>query len=246
MSLRLEGIRSQVSERIEPFFGEILAGVPEVHSIHIVGSAVTSDYVDGVSDVNSVIVVEAFNLAILDLIAPMGKKFRKKKVAAPLVMTPRYIEASLDTFPIEFLNFGLFHATVHGSDLFAALTVDRGDLRLQCEREIKSKLVWLRQSCLSSMGDRKQLLEYLAASISGYVPLFRGIIYLSGGDPRLSAAGVIAAMGEVFHLRTDVYQRVFDVRHKTYRPGQDEVPSIFEEYYHATEELGRRIDGLKI
>lgn len=246
MSLHLEGVGRQVSERIEPLFREILAEVTEVHSLHIVGSAVTSDYVDGVSDVNSVIVFEKFDLRALDFLATRGKKFRKRRVAAPLVMTPQYIEDSLDTFPIEFLNFGLFHVTVYGPDLFAPLLIDRAHLRLQCEREIKSKLIWLRQSCLSSMGDRKQLLEYLAASISGYVPLFRGVIHLSGGDPRVGAAGVIAAIGEVFHLRTDVFQRVFDVRHKTYRPVPDEVPALFEEYYRATEELGRVIDGLEV
>ncbi|MGW8273316.1 MAG: hypothetical protein ACWGN7_08005 [Thermodesulfovibrionales bacterium] len=246
MSLHWGGIRPQVSERIGPFFAEILAKVMGIHSIHIVGSAVTDDYVDGVSDVNSVVMLENFDLSILDIMAPMGRRFGKRRVAAPLLMTPRYVEASLDTFPIEFLNFGLFHATVYGVDILAPITVDREYLRLQCEREIKSKLIWLRQSRLSSMGDHKKLLDYLGASISGYVPLFRGIIHLSGGDPRLGAAGIMTAMGEIFHLRTDVFQRIFDIRHKTHRPARNEILPIFEEYYRVTEELGSLIDGLKI
>ncbi|HAV43580.1 TPA: hypothetical protein DCX15_06170 [bacterium] len=52
------------------------------------------------------------DLGFLKLIATLGKKYSRNKVAAPLIMTPRYIERSLDVFPIEFLNLKLIHTAV--------------------------------------------------------------------------------------------------------------------------------------
>jgi len=46
-------------------------------------------------------------LGFLESLAPKGKKYRKSGVASPLVMTPDYIQNSLDVFPIEFLNIRL-------------------------------------------------------------------------------------------------------------------------------------------
>ena len=68
-------------------------------------------------------------------------------------MTPEYIRTSLDVFPVEFLNFKLIHATVFGEDIFESLEINRMDLRRQCERELKVKLVSLRQGYISSLGD---------------------------------------------------------------------------------------------
>ena len=40
---------------------------------------------------------------------------------------------------MEFLNFKLVHHTLYGEDLLAGLEIDKKDLRLQCERELKGK-----------------------------------------------------------------------------------------------------------
>ncbi len=244
--LNLEKLHPLARDRIKPFFEEILNKYGErIHSINATGTAITEDYDPKLSDVNSIFVLREMDLKFLELIAPLGKKYGKHKVAAPLIMTPKYIENSLDVFPIEFLNFKLIHATVFGEDILKDIEINRNDLRHQCERELKSKLIWLRQGYISSKGDRKVLTEGFVNSITGYIPLFRGIIVLFGKEPPIGQGEVIKRLSEATDIDTSVFYRVYKVKRERLKLSVDELNTIFEDYYTVTEKLGRIVDEIK-
>jgi hypothetical protein len=160
-------------------------------------------------------------------------------------MTPEYIESSLDVFPIEFLNFKLIHATAFGDDIFKNIEINRMDLRHQCERELKTKLIWLRQGYISSLGNRKILTEAFVNSISGYIPLFRGIIVLLGKEPPIKQVEVITALAEASGISTDVFAKVLREKHEKIKLSIEELNTIFEDYYAAIEKLGKIVDDIK-
>jgi hypothetical protein len=244
--LKLEKLNPVAEKRIRPFVNEILGHYEDkIHSIHVTGTAITEDFDEKVSDVNSIFVLKGMDLKFLELIAPLGKKYSKQRVAAPLIMTPDYIQSSLDVFPIEFLNFSLIHSTVFGDDIFENIQIDRMDLRHQCERELKAKLIWLRQGYISSMGDRKMLTEGFVNSITGYIPLFRGIIYLLGKEPPVKQSAVIRALSETAEINTDVFAKVLKAKHEKMKLSIDELNTLFEDYYTATEKLGKIVDEIK-
>jgi hypothetical protein len=243
--LDLDKLKPGASERIQPFLEEILSkDKGKIHSIHITGSSITDDFNPKVSDVNSIFVLKEMDLKFLELLAPLGKKYGRHKVAAPLMMTPEYIRRSLDVFPIEFLNFKLIHATVLGEDILENITINRIDLRHQCERELKVKLIWLRQGYISSAGNRKLLTEGFVSSISGYIPLFRGIIVLLGKEPPIGQAEVIASLAEASGINTGVFVRVLREKHEKIKLTLEELNTIFEDYYTATEKLGKIVDEI--
>ena len=245
--LDLTGLRPAAAATIKPFLDEMLASHQEnVHSIHVTGTAVTDDFNDSFSDVNSIIVLKQMDVKFLESLAPLGKKHGKNRVAAPLIMTPHYIQNSLDVFPVEFLNFKLVHATVFGEDILREMEIGRNDLRLQCEREIKTKLIWLRQGYLSSRGDRKALAEGFLHSITGYIPLFRGIIVLFEREAPVRHGEVITALSEAVNLNTDVYARVLKKRHEKMDLSIEELNTLFEDYYDATDKIRTVIDDLQV
>ncbi|MDO9028221.1 MAG: hypothetical protein Q7U68_05100, partial [Candidatus Roizmanbacteria bacterium] len=168
----------------------------------------TEDFDNKSSDINSIFILKEMDLKFLELIAPLGKKYGKDKIAAPLIMTPEYIKGSIDVFPVEFLNFKLIHATVFGEDIFENLEISRMDLRRQCERELKVKLIWLRQNYISYLGNIQTMAENFANSISGYIPLFRGIIILLGKQPPVKQVEVIRAISETAGINTNVFLKV--------------------------------------
>jgi hypothetical protein len=243
--LDLDKLKHGASERIKPFLEEVLSkDKGKIHSIHITGSSITDDFDPKVSDVNSIFVLKEMDLKFLELLAPLGKKYGRHKVAAPLIMTPEYIRRSLDVFPIEFLNFKLIHATVLGEDILEKIEINRMDLRHQCERELKVKLIWLRQGYISSAGNRKLLTEGFVSSISGYIPLFRSIIVLLGKEPPVRQAEVIASLAEASGINTGVFSRVLREKHEKIKLTLEELNSIFEDYYTATEKLGKIVDEI--
>lgn len=247
LDLRLEKLFPVVSERIKPFISEIFNGYPEnIHSFYLVGSALTTDFDEKSSDINSIVMLKEMDLKFVEFIAPLGKQYRKKGIAAPLIMTPEYLSNSLDVFPVEFLDFKLNHETLYGKDIIKDIEIHPTDLRQQCEREIKIKLIGLRQGYISSLGDRQLLTERFLSSIAGYMPLFRGIIFLMGKEPPLKKHDVIATLSTATGVNTDIFGKLIDVKKGKTKPGKDELNSIFEEYYGATEKIGKIVDELQI
>jgi hypothetical protein len=244
--LALENVKPAAAKKIKPFLEDILSRFQDnIHSIHITGTALTDDFDEKLSNIKSVIVLNKMDLKLLELLAPLGKKYGKQRIAAPLIMTPDYIKTSLDVFPIEFLNFRLIHSTVLGEDIFKDIEIDMMDLRHQCEREIKGKLIWLRQGYISSQGDKKVLTEGFVNSIAGYIPLFRGISVLFDKEPAERQSEVITGLASATDINTDVFTKVLNVKHGKSKLSLEELNTIFEDYYTATEKLGKIVDEIK-
>ncbi|NOX20980.1 MAG: hypothetical protein GXO99_06960 [Nitrospirae bacterium] len=244
---KTEGLKEEIAERFVNFLKDVLAKYSDnLHSVHLIGSALTPDYIPGVSDINSIFVLKEMDLGFLKLLAPLGKKYKKTGIAAPLIMTPRYIENSLDVFPIEFFDFRLIHHTIVGEDILVDLKIEKKYLRLQAERELKSKLIWLRQGYLSTMGDKKLLVQNLINSITGFFPLFRAIIYLLGQAPPVERHQVVVKLQELTNIKTSIYEKILLIKREQAGPGKNELDRAFEDYYRATEKIGRLINDLEI
>ena len=185
------------------------------------------------------------DLKFLEDFAPLGKKFGKKQVSSPLIMTPEYISSSLDVFPVEFLTIKLLHKTVFGEDIFSDLEIKKSDLRPQCERELKVRLIGLRQGYLSSLGNRKFLADGFISSFSGYIPLFRGIILLLGTTPPEENKEVLTTLYDVSGVNTDVFKTVLKAKKDKTKLSIEILNSIFEDYYKAIEQLGNITDEIK-
>jgi hypothetical protein len=238
-------LRDEVAKRFNPFLDEILSRYQEkIDSIHMTGSALTEDFDSKRSDINSVFVLKKMDFKFLELLAPLGKKYGKKRVSAPLIMTPEYISNSLDVFPIEFLNMKLIHRTVFGEDLFEGIEISRTDLRHQCERELKVRLIGLRQGYISSSGDSKILPVSFVGSFSGYVPLFWGFIVILGMEPPVKNDDVLAVLEETSGVNAEVFRSVLKEKRERIKLSINQLNTIFEDYYAATERLGAIVDEI--
>jgi len=245
--IKLERLLPIVAQRKKPFIEEILSRYSDnIHSVHIVGSSITEDFDEKISDINSIFILKEMDLKFIELIAPLGKRYHKKSIAAPLIMTLEFIRRSLDVFPIEFLNFKLIHETIFGEDILKDIEISRMHLRYQCEREIKSKLISLVQSYISSKGDRWILTERFVSLIAGLMSLFRGIIFLMGKEPPIKRHEVITAFSASTGINTDAFKRILDIKRRKLKLTKDELNTIFEEYYIASEKIGKIIDELQV
>jgi hypothetical protein len=241
----LTGLVPAVADKIAPMLDELLAEhASNIHSIHITGSAVISDYNEKLSDVNSAVVLHDMDLKFITFLAPLGKKYGKKRIAAPLVMTPEYIRDSLDAFPVEFLDFKLIHKTVYGPDILTTLEIAKAPLRLQAEREIKTKLIHLRQGYISSLGKKPHLSAVLIRSFTGSMALFRAIISLLGKEPPVARAEVIATFGAATGIDTAAFENLLLLKAGRVKPSEQELRSLFERYYNTLEATGKTIDEL--
>ncbi len=236
-----------VAERSVPFFSEVQSGYPDaVHSLHIVGSAVTPDFREKDSVIHSVIIVHKIDFGFIEFIASLGRKYRKKGIAAPLIMTPEYIRDSIDVFPIEFHDFQLIHKTVAGEDIFKDLVISKASVKLQCEREVKVRLIGLRQSYITSLGDKRSLAEILSHSVVGCMPLIRGLLFLFDKEPPVKRHDAIRVFQELVSMDAGIFERLLELRSGLIKPSKEELHHIFEHYHKALENVEAFIDATSL
>ncbi len=157
-----------------------------ITSVCVTGSALTEDFVPRKSGINTVLVFENESIELLDLVSEMGKLLFKHNFDMPLIMTDEHILRSQDVFGVEYLDFQLNHKTLWGKDPFESLVIDKADVRLQCERELKANLIRLRQGYIASKIGTAKLREVLVCGARGLMPYLRAMLWLCD-KPRSAA-----------------------------------------------------------
>ena len=246
-SLKLDTVRDAIREPLKAFSERIVAELGDnLKSITVVGSSLTEDFKPGQSDINTVIVLGRQTLGALNTIGGLAKPMSKKKISAPLLMTPSYIERSLDAFGIEFLDFQLTHQTILGSDPFASLNFDKKDVRLQCERELKAMLIRLRQGYIAAAANNRLVRDILISTTKGLAPLLRAMLWLKDGERPAESEATFSKAGEEFSVNMDSLIRTGRWRHEKVRLGETETQNVFESVYTTVERLALMVDKLEV
>lgn len=112
---------------------------------------------------------------------------------APLVFGLAEWKDSADAFAVELSDLKAHHRVAAGRDPWDGLSVSNDDLRRQLEHELRGKVLRLRQAVVANARDPKALGQALAASVSGFHALLRGLLRLSGREAPADRTALIAA-----------------------------------------------------
>lgn len=187
----------------------------------------------------SVAVFEQVDLAVLENLARHGPRLGKQRIATPLIMTPAYIRASCDAFPLELLEIQQLHARVLGDDFFSRLDFLRSDVRLACERELKSELIHLRQGLLASAGRFELLHELCMTSLLRSARILRGVLHLLARPAPQRCAEMIASAAEATRLNLEIHARLATI-------GDDLGLDGYRRFYAEVDALAAHVDSLPL
>lgn len=201
-------------------FGAIAAGTFDV-SIHTA---------------RNVLVLQEADLNFLRRLSEKGAKLGKTRISAPLIMTPEYIKASLDTFPLEFIEIQQKNLTLFGEDHFADLAFEDAHVRHQCERELKAVLIRMRQGLLAAAGRDKVLSALESDATEGLIRTLRGILWLNGHKDARPAAEVVTEAEKIS-------DRMLSGVRRTLAPNTPHDWDSFTKLYADIEALGKFVDA---
>ena len=206
------------------------------------GSAAAGDFVAGTSNYNVLLVVDRLGVAELDALSKPALQWAKAGNRPPLLFTRSELKASADVFPIELLDIRQSHRMLFGEDPLAQITIRPEHLRLQLERELKEKLLALRERYLLTGGKPKRVVELLASSVAGFLVLFRAVLRLFQED--VPAHKVEALRLLAGHIRFDPQPLVQadELRHGRRKPREVVAQVLFDAYLTAIERVVEAID----
>ncbi|HPC04948.1 MAG TPA: nucleotidyltransferase domain-containing protein [Syntrophales bacterium] len=235
----LETLMPEVLENLSKAFGDHL------ESLVLYGSAATGDYRPGKSDINLLAVLSGAGTALLDRALPLVKSWRKKRLAVPLFLTEEEIRSSLDVFPLEFLTMRRHHVLVAGRDVLGGLAFRKEDVRSQCERDLRGKLILLRTGFLDSEGREKDLRNLMGESITAFLSLFQGLLFLKDLQIPPTKREILEKTAEALSLKGEVFSRCLDIREGKGLPAGENVREVFMGYMKEIEALCIRLDTLQ-
>jgi hypothetical protein len=244
---RLDNIRESIREPLRLLVERLEAGLGDnLKSVSVVGSSLTQDFEPKISDINTVVLLDAYDIPALDAVAVLAPSLSRHKISPPLLVTPFYIDRSRDVFGVEFLDFQLIHETVLGEDPFAPMQFDKQDIRLQCERELKAMLVRLRQGYIAAGANRRMVRDILISTAKGLAPLLRAMLWLTDADrPKTMDSTLRRAAGE-FEVDLGAVLAAHHWRREKLRLTDAEIESSFVAVLDAVDRLTTIVDGLEL
>ncbi len=211
-------------------------------SVVLYGPGARGDQYSEVGRVNLMIVLADLEPATLVRCSDAVLWWLKKDQPWPRLFSPELIRDALDVFPIEFLDIARHRHVLVGNDPLADIEVPLEQLRLQCERELREKLMRLREGYVEAHGRSRPLRQLLAASYPSFVILFRGCLHLLGVTVPTPDANVAATLCQRLELDLAPFEAVARIAGGD--DGEGDLEDLFERYYRELTRVVARVDQL--
>lgn len=244
-SINTEKLPEAVKKSLSPYLEELL----EIHrdnllAIIVYGSATGKDFIPGASNINLLLEFQKMSLSVLKKSLKLVAKGIKRKIVAPLFFTKEYMESSSDVFPIEFLEIAGNHLLLYGEDPFVSLKINKENLRLECEEQLRSKLIRLRQTYLEVGLQRRGIDRLLKDSLTSLIPVFRNILYLKGKTVPYEKEKVLTEIGGEFGIDSETFLAIWRDKKDNNRIGKEDAEVVLGRYIDELFKLTKEIDKL--
>jgi len=202
----MEKLLTQLVEKLQKAYGDRLI------SVVLYGSAACGDHQPKFSDINVLCVFA--NTAPRELAdgEEIVRWWRDRVNSALMFITEREVSESADYFAVEFIDMQRSHRLLYGKDVLSSLVIDRQFHRSQVERDLRAKLLRLRQKAAGVVSHPDLLRRLLLDSVSTFCVLFRHALALCGVDAPPKKRETLAAVHEHFGIDTAAFEKLLDVR----------------------------------
>jgi len=197
----IKKITAEFLENVREAFGENLLSVI-MYGPAARGETAKTPYI------NFMVVVTDNTPSELARCSPFIKKWEKHLITTPLSLDPGYIERSLDTFPLEFLNMSQSYIVLYGENFLEDLDFKAAEVRSQCERELKGKLLHLRAEYLNLRGDKKGLKDLVDRSLNTFRLIFTGALFLKNIEISKEIDILFTIVTEEYDLDTSLFKKL--------------------------------------
>ena len=239
-----------LSENIKKICDEFLNNIQEafgenLKSVILYGLA-ARDETEKVPFINFMVVLDDNTPSELIRCAKFVKKWHKQLITIPLFLDPDYIQQSLDTFPLEFLDMSSAYHVIYGDDVLDNLDCNAADVRSQCERELKGKLLHLRAEYLNLRGDKKGLVDLVNRSLHMFRLVFTGALFLINIEIPEKTNTLLSVISEEYELDGSLFKKLKAIANGDIKVDETEADELFDLYIEELDKLSNAIDKMPV
>lgn len=211
-------------------------------SVILYGSCAEDKCENEFSDINLIIVID--NLLAMDLkkATLLLKDLIKVNNSIPLFMDKDEWFNSCDSYPIEYFDIKDRYRILYGDDIVKPLVLDKKNLRLQCEHEVKNLLIRLRQGYLANSNNFKAIEALLKASSKSFFALFRAALRLTEDKVSFDHKATIDYLAGKVNIDKGTFLTLLDFRANPKVIKKDEYDITIQKLIDSTNEVLKYID----
>jgi hypothetical protein len=213
-----------------------------MRSAALFGSAARDEWVEGVSDVNVLVLVDNIDAQLLARGSAVARGSVKRSVM-PLLMELEEWRRAGDVFSIELADMKDAHVPLFGDDPVAHYSADTGNLRLQAERELRAKLLHLHAGMLLAGDDRKRLGSLFMHALPSFTTYMRAALRLAGQPVPATTPEVIEQACETAGADADSFLRVYKARSTRSKLELDPGTPLADRFNASAQQLAEYIDA---
>lgn len=211
-------------------------------SVILYGSAASGEYSAKVSNINLLVILTDTSLENLSKASKFIMRSRFKDLE-PLFFTEDYIRRSLDVFPIEFLDMRENYSVLYGNNILKNLKIDIKNLRFQCEQELKSKLINIKNSYLRNK-NRYALRSLLFQSFTSIMHILRNLVRLKVKSPSYAKKDVLSDVAREFKFDTANLNKILEAKIKNSKLNYKDTQLLFSSLARDLEKIIDIVDHL--
>jgi hypothetical protein len=210
----------------------------QVESLLLYGSAVRGEFLPGRSNLNLLLFVSSYDVAVLKKYNDLHKRWSKEQLVVPLFLTTADLESAAFVFPLEYQDIYEWHRVLWGQDPFVGFKVDSRHLTSEVLQALRGNLLRVRQRLVEGGSTEEAMTILLPLSITALLPVLRGTQrlldrpVLSHGEPLLKDLEVH------FGINLTGLRDALLLKRGQISPGHKEVPRLMDRYL---ESLGKLV-----
>ena len=232
-------MEAAIGRIVTPVLDRLAAELGTGSSAVLYGSAARGEYRAGVSDINLLVLADSLEPAALRRLSGALEEIRRERQSPPLLMQRDEWLRATDAFPIEIADMRLAREVLRGPDPVEGLRVHPGDLRRALERELRGKLLRLRQVYALHSADPEALGDAAGRTVGSIAALFRVTLVLYRPDPPPATPACLAELGQTTGIPT---RSVIELWKRRAPKGVPCDPPLFEAYLAAVSSAVHVID----
>jgi len=205
------------------------------------------DYNAKTSDINIAVVMKDVSITELKKALKIVKRSLRDKITVPLFLTRDYIKNSLDTFPMEFITMKDAHCVLMGEDVLKDITIEKEDLRRECEYQLKGKLLMIHQAYLEQALTRKGLEGLIKRSFRSLIPVFQSILRLKSEDaPPAEKKEMLNKLGHECGVDVSAFLEVLQDKETDGKIGEKNAEHFLDDFLITLQQLSDIVDGMRL
>lgn len=232
-------MQDQPRKILDPVLTKLDRSLGPGYSAVVYGSVARDEFVEGVSDINLLLVCDQLAPEQLARMGDSLGELRQQGHPPPLLFERGEWARAADVFPVEMADMLAAHLSVRGPDPLLGVRVDPGDLRRVLEQELRGKLLRLRQAGTLQRIEPMALQALVVTSVSSIAALFRALVVLGGAEPSRDTMQAVTQAGQILGRDLSAVTELWEKRRRNDRSCSTE---LLERYLAAISAAIRFVD----